>query len=310
MKTFSSLPLLLSLGIHLLVGLILFIYYLYKVVIKELEPIPGALEIHTFRSFPQRPLVKFTKSVSGPKSVPSYLVEIQPIATRPDLLKMVPVPIALVQLKLSLPVAVPTPVSVPKIDLVDIEVPMTQIQIGAVSQHQNAAETVLKPLHPLNLPIFTRTGSALRTLPSVLSGTDDLSLKTQAEKAFLQIARSMVAEAETNMVDIVLLVDASKSMADDIAMVRNHIHHIIQSLTTEGIDFTLGLAIFRYTSQLNPIFRNWTLTKQIRSSQKIEKQLSRIRCHGGERTREAVIDAAAQVEFRSNTSRRFILVYR
>ena len=302
----KNVPLFLSFCIHLLVCLILFFYYLYQPTTSEVEPVPDALEIHTFRAFNRRPLVKFTKLALGPKSVINDLADTPSIPNKPNLLRTVPVSINLVQLKLSLPAIASTSYFVPKINLVNIQIPMVPVRIGSVSLPPNTAS--LKASAALNLPIFDRTGSSLQKLSSILSEADDLPLKTEAEKVFLRIAHSIVMGTETNLVDIVLLIDASKSMADDIAMVRNHIDHITQRLTVEGIDFTMGLAIFRYTSQLNPIFRDWTLIKQTRFTQKMERVLSRIRCHGGERTREAVIDAISQVKFRANTSRRFILV--
>ena len=97
-------------------------------------------------------------------------------------------------------------------------------------------------------------------------------------------------------------------MQDDISAVINHLNHMVEVMEQAKLDFTLGMAIFRFTSQMNPIFRDWVVIKQTKSIRKVVKNLTRIRCHGGERTRETVIDAISSIKFRPGAIRRFILI--
>ena len=73
---------------------------------------------------------------------------------------------------------------------------------------------------------------------------EDFAIQTQSELVFLQIGRAIVSQSEANLVDVVLLVDASNSMQDDISAVINHLSHMVEVMEPAKLDFNFGPGYF------------------------------------------------------------------
>ena len=61
---------------------------------------------------------------------------------------------------------------------------------------------------------------------------------------FLRIGRAIVSQAEVNLVDVALLVDASNSLQDDISAVINHLSHMVEVMEPAKLDFNFGPGYF------------------------------------------------------------------
>jgi len=311
-KALSSLPFLISLFVHLLLAMLISIYYLYSKPHKmDKDSLKDSLKvttIYTPRTFTPRPLQKFPKIVQGWSLKKTFINEPALKFSSSSLPQLVSTPIQMSSLKSVQQVLTQFHPNVPDIQPLDIQLPTPQISINSSNYQIDNTFVQGHDLVSLN-PSPNLYLSSFRQLMEPKSfQVEDFAIQTQSELAFLQIGRTIISQPEANLVDVALLVDASNSMQDDISAVINHLSHMVGVMEQAELDFTLGMAIFRFTSQMNPFFRDWVVIKQTKSIGKVVKNLTRIRCHGGERTREAVIDAISSIKFRPGAIRRFILI--
>ena len=159
-----------------------------------------------------------------------------------------------------------------------------------------------RKIQPL-VPAFRRSQPYL----SLGTSSTDLSLMTPADLALIKIAYH-ITRIETQKLDLVFVIDASQSMKNDIESVRLHLSRMTDYFEQKGLDFTVGVVAFRNNRGFSIIGWDLEITAQTRSVRKIEKVLGRIRCRGSEKAKDALIKAAEQVKFRTDASRRFILV--
>ncbi len=136
----------------------------------------------------------------------------------------------------------------------------------------------------------------------------EITSLTQLDLALVKIGRHLLLTRESDTIDIVFLIDASKSMRNDIDAVRNHLNQMTDLLKTEGLDFTVGLVAFRDGTTFSLLGWNFQVTPQTTAIRQIKKTLNSIRCRGGEKALDALVRAANEVKFRRGAERRFILV--
>ena len=136
----------------------------------------------------------------------------------------------------------------------------------------------------------------------------DVSHLTQPDVALIKIGHHLLKTRKGDTVDIVFVIDASKSMRNDIDAVRNHLNQMTDLLESAELDFTVGLVAFRDGTSFSLLGWDFQVTPQTKSIQEIKKKLAAIHCRGGEKALDALVQAAAKVKFRRGAERRFILV--
>ena len=136
----------------------------------------------------------------------------------------------------------------------------------------------------------------------------EVSHLTQPDVALVKIGHHLLKTRKSNTIDIVFVIDASKSMRNDIDAVRNHLNQMTDLLEAGGLDFTVGLVAFRDGTSFSLLGWDFQITPQTTSVQEIKKKLAAIQCRGGEKALDALVQAASKVKFRKGAERRFILV--
>ena len=131
---------------------------------------------------------------------------------------------------------------------------------------------------------------------------------TPSDLVLAKIGRHIVTTTPKQELDLVFIIDASQSMKNDIESVRLHLTQMTDLLEENGIDFTVGIVAFRDHQGFSIVGWDFEITAQTRSILKIKKALKKIRCRGSEKAKDALIQAANEVQFRPQAARRFILV--
>ncbi len=114
-----------------------------------------------------------------------------------------------------------------------------------------------------------------------------------------------IADGETeDAVDLVFLLDISGSMIDNIRAVGRQLNRMVTVFEEKGIDFTLGIVIFRYLES------DTIIHPQTRDSEKFKRLLTThvVAGMGDERAHNAIIKTIRRVDFREGVNRRFVLV--
>ena len=136
----------------------------------------------------------------------------------------------------------------------------------------------------------------------------EVSHLTQPDVALVKIGHHLLKTRRGDTLDIVFVIDASKSMRNDIDAVRNHLGQMTDLLKTADLDFTVGLVAFRDGTSFSLLGWDFQVTPQTTSITEIKKKLAAIHCRGGEKALDALVQSAAKVKFRRGAERRFILV--
>ena len=132
----------------------------------------------------------------------------------------------------------------------------------------------------------------------------EVSHLTQPYVALVKIGHHLLKTRKSDTLDIVFVIDASKSMRNDIDALRNHLNQMTDLLEAAELDFTVGLVVFRDSA----MGWDFQVTPQTTSIQEIKHKLNSIHCRGGEKALDALVQAAAEVKFRRGAERRFILI--
>ena len=127
------------------------------------------------------------------------------------------------------------------------------------------------------------------------------------DTSLVKIARNIVSHSK-NVVDIVFLIDGSRSMRNDIESVKRHLHSMTDVLKLENMDFTIGVVIFRHHRGYGLLGWDFEVTKQTKAIGRITKVLEKVKCIGGEKAIDSIYRATEEVKFREGAERRFILV--
>ena len=81
----------------------------------------------------------------------------------------------------------------------------------------------------------------------------EVSHLTQPDVALVKIGHHLLKTRRGDTLDIVFVIDASKSMRNDIDAVRNHLNQMTDLLETADLDFTVGLVAFRDGTSFLPV---------------------------------------------------------
>ncbi|MCG9129293.1 VWA domain-containing protein [Candidatus Poribacteria bacterium] len=159
-----------------------------------------------------------------------------------------------------------------------------------------------------NLQAITRSAKVTSYKPSInyiFPKVSDLPLPIVLLE---RIGNHIVSHRQSDIMDIVFIVDGSGSMKDNINAVRSHLNSMTKIFDDAGVDFTLGIVVFRDSATYSMLGWDFEVVPQTKSVREIKKALSRIKCKGGEKALDALIRAADEVEFRQNSEAHFILV--
>ena len=118
------------------------------------------------------------------------------------------------------------------------------------------------------------------------------------------IAESIADSDTETAVDLVFLLDISGSMIDNIRAVGRQLNQMVSVFEEKGVNFTLGIVIFRYLES------DTIIHPQTRDSEKFRRLLTThvVAAAGDERAHNAIVKAIRRVEFREGANRRFVLV--
>ena len=118
------------------------------------------------------------------------------------------------------------------------------------------------------------------------------------------IAESLADSETKTAVDLVFLLDISGSMIDNIRAVGRQLSRMVTVFEEKGVDFTLGIVIFRYLEG------DTIIHPQTRDSEKFKRLLTThvVAAAGDERAHNAIIKTIRRVDFREDVNRRFVLV--
>ena len=118
------------------------------------------------------------------------------------------------------------------------------------------------------------------------------------------IAESVADSRTETSVDLVFLLDISGSMIDNIRAVGRQLNRMVGVFEEKGVDFTLGIVIFRYLEG------DTIIHPQTRDSEKYKRLLTShvVAAAGDERAHNAIIKTIRRVNFREGVNRRFVLV--
>ena len=138
--------------------------------------------------------------------------------------------------------------------------------------------------------------------------TSDIGGLTLPDLALNKIAKHIVTNRRTNLVDIVFIIDGSGSMKNDVDAVREHLSSMTDLFDNAGIDFTIGIVAFRTGTGYSLLGLDFEVIPQTRSTAKIKKVLAQLKFRGDENGLDALIRAADEVTFRSDAEIHFIFV--
>ena len=118
------------------------------------------------------------------------------------------------------------------------------------------------------------------------------------------IAESVADRENEHAVDLVFLLDISGSMIDNIRAVGRQLNRMVEVFEEKGVDFTLGIVIFRYLEG------DTIIHPQTRDSDRYKRLLTShvVAAAGDERAHNAIIKTIRRVDFREGANRRFVLV--
>ena len=136
----------------------------------------------------------------------------------------------------------------------------------------------------------------------------DLGGLTLPDLALNRIAKHIVANKRTNLVDIVFIIDGSGSMKNDVDAVREHLTSMTDLFDSVGIDFTIGIVAFRAGTGYSLLGLDFEVIPQTRSTAQVKKVLAQLKFRGDENGLDALIRAADEVKFRSDAEIHFIFV--
>lgn len=153
------------------------------------------------------------------------------------------------------------------------------------------------------LSMSTESGSP--TSPTSAAAMPDLELKTPLDLIADNVIRS---ETGDTPVDLVFLLDISQSMQDNIYAVAKHLEGMAARFDAHELDFRVGIVTFHHSTWNTIRKNNVNVTQLTGDVPKIRKKLRQVRCSGGEKALNAMMEAIHRVEFREGASRRFVFV--
>ncbi|MCD6506000.1 VWA domain-containing protein [Candidatus Poribacteria bacterium] len=108
--------------------------------------------------------------------------------------------------------------------------------------------------------------------------------------------------------DLVLVIDTSESMANDIFYVEMHLEDMLEKLRGGGVDYRIIVVQFRHSLAYSIIGRDVLISRPMRRIDDVKRLLRGIRCRADERALDALWKAANEIEFRPGADRRFVFI--
>ncbi|MEK7396084.1 MAG: vWA domain-containing protein, partial [Candidatus Poribacteria bacterium] len=172
----------------------------------------------------------------------------------------------------------------------------------------------LKPSFEMNIPkaptsvgsTIARPGSGIGKT-KIKSGGMPIRVMDGAgilEVALYWIAKNIIGKNKTGREDIVFLIDSSGSMEENIAAVARYIYKMLDVFKDSKLDYTLGIVRFKRILKTNDI----KVFDQTKDANQFKAILRSIKCSDGENIFDAIDVGFAQVKFRGNSDKAFILV--
>ena len=149
------------------------------------------------------------------------------------------------------------------------------------------------------------TQTASSASPTSPAQTAGLELKTPLDLIAENLLRG---EPHGVPIDLVFLLDISQSMQDNIYAVARHLEGMAARFDAHEVDFQVGIVTFHH-STAHSILRNAIKVTQLTDDvAKVRKKLRDVKCSGGEKALNALMEAIHRVKFRAGASRRFVFV--
>ena len=108
--------------------------------------------------------------------------------------------------------------------------------------------------------------------------------------------------------DLVLVVDVSESMSDEIRYIAGHLGWMLKGIAERGIDLRVIVVRFRHGRIYALLRREIVISKPMVDPSEVIKLLRSIKCRGDERALDALWRAAEEIEFRPGADRWFVFV--
>lgn len=124
------------------------------------------------------------------------------------------------------------------------------------------------------------------------------------EVAMLQMAKNIISKNKTGREDVVLLIDASGSMEENIRAVASYLIRMIEVFTEHKIDYMISIIKYNRLLKENKI----TVYEQLTDIKQIRTILRSIRCEGDESTFDAIEEALYKLKYREPSDKTFIIV--
>jgi len=112
----------------------------------------------------------------------------------------------------------------------------------------------------------------------------------------------------SDKLDLVLVIDTSESMANDIFHVERHLDDLLEGLKRAGVDFRIIVVQFKYSLAYSLIGRDVLISRPMRRIDDVRKLLRGIKCRANERALDALWKAANEIKFRPDADRRFVFI--
>lgn len=136
----------------------------------------------------------------------------------------------------------------------------------------------------------------------------DLDGLTLPDLALVKVGKHIIATRESDLVDIVFVIDGSGSMKNDVSAVREHLSAMTDLFDRAEIDFTIGVVAFRSGTGYGLLGLDFEVVPQMHSITRVEEVLSALKFRGDEKGLDALIRAADEVTFRRGAEVHFIFI--
>lgn len=191
----------------------------------------------------------------------------------------------------------------------DARLPMAETSLSADTSRTPEWKSLAT--EAAQVPTLTRTPVQRRGQQDAAAAAEPTSAAEPIDRdarmgeALESIAESVAyGNGEPVTVDIVFLLDISGSMIDNIRAVGRQLNRMVTVFEEKGVDFTLGIVIFRYLEDdtiIHPQTRDVARYKRLLTSHVVAAA-------GDERAHNAIIKTIRRVDFREGANRRFVLV--
>ena len=190
----------------------------------------------------------------------------------------------------------------------DARLPMAETSLREQTPETLAWKTIATT--QTQAPTIAPNSKAVHGESEIKSTTDNtgpaqpIDRDARMGEALEGIAESVADSKTETAVDLVFLLDISGSMIDNIRAVGRQLNRMVTVFEETGVDFTLGIVIFRYLEG------DTIIHPQTRDSEKYKRLLTShvVAAAGDERAHNAIIKTIRRVNFREGVNRRFILV--